>query len=56
MYWAGMRSGVDGESWLTQIPDTDFVLLARIELAVGALNLPHQGGVRTYSLQNSGTA
>jgi pentatricopeptide repeat protein len=48
MYWAGRRSGVDAEPWLAQIPDTDFALLASIDLAAGALHLPHQGGVQIH--------
>ena len=46
MYWAGKRLGKDAEPLLAEIPDSDFALLASIELAAGALGLPQHSGVR----------
>jgi hypothetical protein len=46
MYWAGRSLGMDAEPELARIPDTDFAILAAIELAAGALALPEPFGVR----------
>jgi hypothetical protein len=46
MYWAGKKSGMDAEPLLDQIPDTDFAILAGIELAAGTLGLDQPFGVR----------
>lgn len=46
MYWAGKNNAPDAESLLQQIPDSDFALLASIELAAGALGLTQYSGVR----------
>jgi hypothetical protein len=45
-YWAGKANGLQGQSILKQIPDSDFAILASIDLAGGVLGLPQQSGVR----------
>jgi len=46
LYWAGRHSGMDAEPMLDQVPDTDFAILAAIELAAGALGLSEPFGIR----------
>jgi hypothetical protein len=46
LYWAGRASGKDAEPLLDQIPDTDFAILAAIELAAGVIGLSEPFGVR----------
>jgi hypothetical protein len=46
LYWAGRFSGKDAEPLLDQIPDTDFAILAAIELAAGVTGLSEPFGVR----------
>jgi hypothetical protein len=46
MYCAGKSLGMDAESLLAEIPDSDLALLASIELAAAVLGLAQHSGIR----------
>jgi hypothetical protein len=54
MYWAGRFSGIGGRAMLAEIPDTDFAILAQIELAAGVLGLAQHSGVRSEQHRKQG--